>query len=246
MIQIIQYLHRENDERVEQFSEKDDFYATRGFPEYIHRPSADLASVVRVSRLFYDIAMPLLWNTVKISRWRVGPRPLLAYPGTPSQCALKYIQRMYLSTDPDVYQRDESSYNRLWGYISRCRRVLIGAGSLQYLNLCVHLHDPDDCAPELRNKVKSINRLTFQILEHVKKMNVQQLEFTASDKSAGLDDIMRILEKKINALDLCWIRLGSWVDRQFNLQNLTEIRRVVIPNFVMMNQEWQCLTNSGL
>lgn len=130
---------------------------------------------------------------------------------------------MYLSTDPDVYQRDESSYNRLWGYISRCRRVLIGAGSLQYLNLCVHLHDPDDCAPELRNKVKSINRLTFQILEHVKKMNVQQLEFTASDKSAGLDDIMRILEKKINALDLCWIRLGSWVDRQFNLQNLTEI-----------------------
>jgi hypothetical protein len=83
--------------------------------------------------------------------------------------------------------------------------------------------DPDDCVPELRNKVKSINRLTFQILEHVKKMNIQQLEFTAAKKSANLDDIMRIIERKIDALDLRWITLGSWVDRRFNLQNLTEI-----------------------
>jgi hypothetical protein len=52
---------------------------------------SDLARFARVSRQFYEIAMPLLWKKVSISRPVVGPPSLLSYLGTPSERCLWYI-----------------------------------------------------------------------------------------------------------------------------------------------------------
>jgi len=75
-------------------------------------------------------------------------------------------------------------------------------------------------------------------------MDVQKLELFAIPRSAGIDDrVMRILERKTDALDVIGVNLGSWLDRLFNLQNLTKISvdsplRGDAPDVAMFNKFW--------
>src|SRR6266496_1134444 len=106
LIQIIQNLH-----------------AKHKFLIQISQESAtDLASVARISRQFYRLAMSILWREVEMWPSRVTPFPLLRYPGTRSERALRYIRKMYLSTDPEDDELDKTKCNRLWKYVSKSLR----------------------------------------------------------------------------------------------------------------------------
>ena len=185
--------------------------------------AADLASIARVSRLFYHIAMPLLWREAQIWPSRIKPYSLLKHPGTSSERVLNYIQEMTLNIDAEDESMDKTKCNRLWKYVSRCLRVLVAAGSIRRLSLSVRLYNPNEYAPELSNKFKAINDLTFRILRQTDKMRLDTLWFYPGRETASICDIMSIIERKINVLDVNSVPLDGWVDRLHNFQNLTKI-----------------------
>jgi hypothetical protein len=209
LTQIIRHFHNKNGIRTEHAGES----------------SAILASIARVSHLFYQLAMPLLWDTVEIWPRRTVPYTLMEYPGTTSQRVLSHVRKMSLGTKPEDKFVDKTQCNRFWENVSKSLRVLVAADLLQDLHLYVHVFDPDEYAPKLRNKVKEINGLIFRILQHVEKMNLQNLEVTLSRKTACINDILRITEGKLNVLNMTTVSLNSWVDRLRNHQNL---RRIII------------------
>ena len=192
--------------------------------EISRESAADLASTARVSRLFYHLAMPPLWREVELWPSVIKPYSLLKYPGTPSEHVLNYIQRMCLCTDPGYEDMDKTKCNRLWKYISRCFRVLVAARSIRHLRLHVRLYNPDECAPELSNKIKAINSLVSRILRHVEQMRLDTLKFHPGRGTADINDIMRIIERKTNILDVHTVPLEQWVDRLQHHQNLNRIK----------------------
>ena len=186
--------------------------------------AADLANVAIMSRQFYRLAMPLLWGEVEMCPSRVRPLPLLRYPGTRSGRALRYIRKINISTDPKHDVMDNTKCNRLRKYISKSFRVLVGAEFVQDLHFHMRLYDPEDYAPELSKKFKAINRLAVRILKHVQNMNLRQLEFSPRWPTANIANMMRIIERKVVALDINTVPLYYWVDRLVHHQKLTKIK----------------------
>ena len=106
-------------------------------PRMSRDSACDLASIARVSHLFYELAMPLLWEEVELWSSHEWPWFLSSYPATASKRALSYIRTMRLSVHE---QRDEwtmAKFNELYTYMCGCFRVLGHAGSVSvYESVC--------------------------------------------------------------------------------------------------------------
>src|SRR5436190_2984533 len=130
-----------------------------------------LAKAARVSRLFYELAMPLLWNEVLL--WgprQVDPYPLLKYPRAPSKHVFSYIGTMYIRTSHEGKDADKTMLNRHRRYLSKCLQILAAATSVKSLYLDVSMYNVENYAPELRTKVKTIKNVMVSILRHAANM----------------------------------------------------------------------------
>ena len=190
--------------------------------------SANLANVASVSRQFYRLAMPLLWKGIEIEHSYFGrcfqPSPLIKYPGTQSEHALRYIKKMYLC----IYLADDDMSKKIIDkvriYISKCFRVLVAAKSIQYLKLNVRLYDPDAYDSEFSRPLAAINNVVFCLLRHVENMNLRKLEFIQYKNSARIDDILSLIGPKVNALIFSAVPLDSWVDQLAHHEQMSTIK----------------------
>lgn len=168
--------------------------------------------------------MPFLWAEVEMWPRRVYPYTLLRYPRTPLERVLKRIRKMTLSTGFEDKDMDITKCNKLAKYISKCFHVLVAAASLQHVILYIRLYDPDDYDPGLRPKFQIINSKVLRILRHVESLDLRELVLHPSRDTGGVKDMMRIIERKVNNLDINTVPLYSWVDRLPRYQQLNKIK----------------------
>jgi hypothetical protein len=192
--------------------------------ETLSHPLSDLASFARVSRQFYEVAMPLLWEKVSISDHFMQPPCLSSYFGTSSERVLRYIRTLTLTVASIQADLERSSCNRLRKYFSGCLRLLIAAKSLQKVTLRAEAINPDDHAPELGKKIKLINVIFFRILKYTARMNFRTLNFYALS-DFRLNEVMRIIGPKLTTFQFLTLheetRLEDCCDWLQTCQNMT-------------------------
>lgn len=172
--------------------------------------------------------MPLLWSSVDLWERHQWPPRLSRYPAVASKRALSHIRRMCLSVHADRSDWDIETFNDLYDYIRGCLRILVHARSIQYMNLFVGAYDPNDYPPECSKVIKAINRTAFRILKFVEKMDLRELQFHPGRETARIDDIMTIIARKVDNLEMHTIPLGSWAHCVPNLERAKEIELVRI------------------
>jgi hypothetical protein len=187
-----------------------------------------LASVARVSHIFYDLAMSFLWRRVDLWETYEWPSRLSLYPATASKRALSHIRTMRLSVHSERDDWDVEKFNKLYEYMCGCLRILVHARSIQYLTLFVGAYDPVDYPSECTKIIKAVNRTAFRILKHVANMDLRELWFHPGRETARIEDIMTIIERKVHKLEIHTIPLGSWAHCVENLERMTEIELVRI------------------
>ena len=172
-----------------------------------------LANAARVSRLFYELAMPLLWEEVHL--WgppTVTPYTLVKYPWTAEHVS-PYIRTMHLGVgEKDDQSLDKTKLNRIRKFASRCLNILTAATCVKSLHLYVKMYNIDDHSPELRTRLKAINTLILRILRHAETMELDEFGWHPGRETACSSDAMRIIERKITEMRLCHLERGEWVD----------------------------------
>ncbi len=182
-----------------------------------------LANAARVSRLFYELAMPLLWEEVEIWGPRtVRPYTLLKYPGTAERVS-PYIRTMHLTAGQLDENLDKTKLNKIRKFSSRCVQILTAATCVKSLHLYIRMYNIDNHPPELRSRLKAINTLIFRILRHAETMELDEFVWHPGSETARSSDALRIIERKITAMRLCHLECGEWVDHLHNHERLTSI-----------------------
>ena len=184
------------------------------FLRQISRDSAcDLASIARVSHLFYELAMPLLWEQVDLWPSHEWPVSLSTYPASASKRALSHIRTMCLSVYKEPNDLSITDFNELYTYMCGCFRVLVHATSVQYMRLFLGAYDPNNYPAECSQVIEAINHTALRILKHVEKMDLRELAFHPGRETVLIEDMMKIIERKVHKLDVDTVPLGNWVHR---------------------------------
>ena len=191
---------------------------------FYERPSVTapaLANAARVSRLFYELAMPLLWTEVHL--WgprQANPSTLLKYPRTR---VFRFIRKLHLSTSHEAENIDKSKLNRQYRYLSKCLEFLNNATHVKSLHLHIYLYNIDDYPPEFRIKLEAINSIIFHILRHAANMELDELGFDPGNETALSSDVLGIIERKLTEMRIRNLECGMWVDRLHHQKKLTSI-----------------------
>jgi hypothetical protein len=202
------------------------------FNRWIHyerpRQSAPaLANAARVSRLFYELAMPLLWEEVHL--WRpstVRPYTLIKYPWTAEHVS-SYIRTMHLGVgqkhQAEERGLDKTELNRTRKFASRCLNILTAATSVKTLHLYVYMYNIDAHSTELRGRLKAINTLIFRILGRAESMELDEFGWHPGRETVCSSGAMRIIERKVTEAELGHLERGEWVDYLPNYERLKSI-----------------------
>ena len=188
-----------------------------------------LANAARVSRLFYELAMPLLWEEVDL--WEaanVRPYTLLKYPGTVERVS-PYIRTMHLSVGKEDENLDKTKLNKIKKFSSRCLQILTAATCIKSLHLYIYMYNIDNHPPELRSRLEAINNVIFRILRHVETMELDEFAWRPGSETVRSSDALRIIERKITAMRLSHLECGEWVDHLPNHERLRSHRSSSLP-----------------
>lgn len=183
-----------------------------------------LANVARISRLFYELAMPLLWEEVHM--WEdlnVSPYTLFKYPRTAERVS-PYIRTMYLFTGREHKDMSKTMLNRIQKYVSRCLQILTLATSVKTLHLSVHMYNIENHPTEVRTKLEGINNVIFRILRHAEAMELDEFGWHPTREAARSPEALRIVGRKITSMRLSQLHCGDWIDYLNTHERLTSIK----------------------
>ena len=96
-------------------------------------------------------------------------------------------------------------------------------GQCLYMSLYVGLYDPSNYPSEWRKIIEAVNGMALRILKYVEKMDLRELIFYPGRDTARIDDIMTIIERKVQKLDIHTVPLGNWVHRLQYHERMTSI-----------------------
>jgi hypothetical protein len=180
-----------------------------------------LANAARVSRLFYELVMPLLWEEVHL--WgprQANPSTLLKYPRTR---VFRFIRKLHLSTSHEAENMNKKKLNKQYRYLSKCLEFLNNATHVKSLRLHIDLYNVDDHPREFRIKLEAINSIIFHILRHSANMELDEFGFHPGNETALSSDVLRIIERKLTEMRIGHLECGMWVDRLHHQERLTSI-----------------------
>jgi len=182
----------------------------------------DLASVARTCRRFYYLAMPTLWSRVELWPDHEWPTLLSAYPHAASKRVLSYVRHVTLSVYMEPHENYPASedFYRLLDYISGCLRMLKDTRAIDTMYFHMGLYDPNHYASEYHDIIETINRTTFQILKRIGEMKLQKLEFNIGRSTARSVDILSIIERKVDKLNINSVPIADWAPRLQYFQRL--------------------------
>ena len=183
-----------------------------------------LANVARVSRLFYELAMPLLWREVHL--WgpqQANPSTLLKYPRAPSERVFRFIRMLHLSSSYETENNNKTKLDRQCRYLSKCLKFLKNATHVKSLHLHIDLYDVDEQPPEFKFKLEGINNAIFSILRHAANMELDEFAFHPGNETVRSSDALSIVERKLTKMRIAYLECGDWVERLHYQERLTSI-----------------------
>ena len=159
--------------------------------------------------------MPTLWHEVDLWPSHERPRYLSAYPDTASKQALSLVRNMTLSVykEPHDNYPAKDDFYELFDYVSGCLRMLKDTRAIDVMYLHVGLYDPNNYQLECNDIIEAINRTALQILKRISKMKLQELEFHTGRSTARIADIMSIIERNVDKLDINTSPIADWAPR---------------------------------
>lgn len=182
-----------------------------------------LANAARVSRLFYEIAMPILWEEVQMwDPYNIRPYTLSKYSRTAKRVS-PYIRTMYLHVGPENGIMDETKLDEMYQYSSECLRILIAAKHIKSLHLYIYMYNIDNHPLEVRTKLEAINGLFFHILRHVETLELDEFAWHPGSETVRCSDAVSIIERKITSTHFAHLKCEEWVNRLNNHERLRSI-----------------------
>jgi hypothetical protein len=182
--------------------------------------ACDLASVARVSQIFYDVAMPVLWGEAEMWVEDQFPFQLALYPAIGSKRTLSYIRTMCLSVHARGDEWGVADFRELYDYMCGCLRILVDAVSIQKLTLLMGAYNPELYPPECTEIINEVNQISFRILKFAAQMDLRELRFYPARETACIDDILTIIERKVHILYIENIPSASLMNRVQNFENM--------------------------
>jgi hypothetical protein len=175
----------------------------------------DLASLARTCRRFHQLAMPTLWREVYLWPSREWPYWLSTYPNTGSKRALSFVRDMMLAiyNEPHESYPTKDDFHDLFEYVSGCLRMLKDTKAIDVLRLFVGLYDSNNYSSECNDVIEAINRTALQIVKRISKMKLQQLELHVGRETICIVDIMSILERNVDKLNIISSPIADWAPR---------------------------------
>ena len=209
---------------------------------YYERPSRSasaLANAARVSRLFYELAIPLSWEEVYL--WGpsvVNPYTLVKYPWAIEPVSPS-IRTMHLKADEQDELEDKTRLNRLRKFASRFLNTLTAATSVDSLHLYLYRYKLEDHRAELGTRLKAINALIIRILRRAETTELDELGWHPGRETARSSNAVRIIERKITGAELSHVDTGEWVHDLHNQERLRSIE-VINPWGKESSGEFDC------
>jgi hypothetical protein len=188
-----------------------------------------LANAARVSRLFYEIAMPLLWEEVQMwDPYNITPYTLSTYSRTAERVS-PYIRTMYLYVGPQNGIMDETKLDEMHQYSSECLRILIAAKHVKSLHLYMYMYSMDNFIidnhpPEVKTKLEAINALCFHILRHVETLELDEFVWQPGRQTVRCSDAVSIIERKVTSVRFAHLHCEEWFNRLHNHERLRSIQ----------------------
>ena len=185
----------------------------------------DVASVSRTCRRFYQLAMPTLWHAIELQPGYELPRRLSAYPDTGSKRALSFVRRVGLSVykEPFPEYLDRDDFHELLNYVSGCLRIVKDTSAIDTMSFRMGLYDSNNYPSEYHEIVEASNSIVLQILKHIRKMTLRELQFTAGQQTARITEIISIIEQKLDKLDIHIAPISDWAPRLPHFHRLKEL-----------------------
>ena len=187
-------------------------------PEWAHA----LANAARVSRLFYRLAMPLLWEEVRMSGPRdIKPYTLLKYAKTFERVST-YIRTVSFGISHLNDDMSNTKLDEVCKYLSLCLQIITTATRVKSLYLYPCLFEVDDHPLQFRTRLRTINDLVYRILKHAETMKLDKLYWNPDPKT-GRSHALKIIGPKITDMRLDHLGYEDWVDHLPNHERLTSI-----------------------
>jgi len=184
--------------------------------------------VARTSRRFYELAAPILYERVTVSPRKSWPENVWFYPpNIETKRGLSFVRTLILNAYAgSLEDADKRTISRHCNYLAGCFRLLKDTKSLQSLSLRFGLYDASNSDPTER-QIDLINRDALDILDHVSKMKLQELELTLGYRTACIEEIFSIIGRNVDKLDIHDSPLDSVASRLRLFRRLKSVRAAV-------------------
>lgn len=186
------------------------------------RSRVHLSRIARVSSLFYEPAMSILWREIHLSPDGPMDRFLLQHLDTTTKNIPRYIRTIHF-TVVKYYAQDVDYFQMIPDFVRRCVRLMDEAESLRSVILDFHLLDPRDSGPEHAESIQQTNIFLQGLLQYIEQRALSELELVIWF-NPKVESVIDIIKRKITKLVVRdWALTGHWVHRLPELESLRHL-----------------------